>query len=319
MRTLIPMQWISGKSSRRALPSSQLLPLVGGISGKSPAFSAGMTILRHMVRFFSSIPNNQRYMKTLVSWQRAGAPTPLALSGLSRVFSKRLTIVLLAVFAGFFVNPQLSMAAPVVTSINPTVGPTAGGTLVTISGSGFTGVLGVTFGGTASLSVGFVDDSTLTALSPAQAAGTVDVLVTTPLGTSATSPADQFTYVPPPVVTGLNPATSYVYGGTSVTITGTNFTGATAVTFGITAATSFTVTNATTIVAVTPVESAGVVDVTITTPVGGTSATVLADRFSFLLPPPTPTLGEWSMIALALLLAGAGYLALRRMAARRTA
>lgn len=258
-------------------------------------------------------------MKTLVSWQRAGAPTPLALSGLSRVFSKRLTIVLLAVFAGFFVNPQLSMAQPIVTSISPNVGPLGGVFIVTISGSGFTGVTSVHFGATLSPAVGAYSDSTIQATAPAELAGTVDVTVTTPLGTSATSPADQFTYVPPPVVTGLNPATSYVYGGTSVTITGTNFTGATAVTFGITAATSFTVTNATTIVAVTPVESAGVVDVTITTPVGGTSATVLADRFSFLLPPPTPTLGEWSMIALALLLAGAGYLALRRMAARRTA
>ena len=41
-------------------------------------------------------------------------------------------------------------------------------------------------------------------------------------------------------------------GGTSVTITGTNFTGATAVTFGGTAATSVTVVSATSITATSP-------------------------------------------------------------------
>ena len=71
--------------------------------------------------------------------------------------------------------------------------------------------------------------------------GTVDVTVTTPGGTSATSPADQFTYVAAPTVTGLSPTSGPAAGGTLVTITGTGFTGATAVDFGTTPATSFTV------------------------------------------------------------------------------
>ena len=62
-----------------------------------------------------------------------------------------------------------------------------------------------------------------------------------PGGTSPTSAADQFTYTAAPAVTGLSPTSGPAAGGTSVTITGTGFTGATAVDFGTTAATSYTV------------------------------------------------------------------------------
>jgi hypothetical protein len=68
-----------------------------------------------------------------------------------------------------------------------------------------------------------------------------------------------------------------------VTITGTNFTGATAVKFGSTNATSFTVNSASSITAVSPAGT-GTVDVTVTTP-EGTSATSPSDRFSYELTP----------------------------------
>ena len=95
----------------------------------------------------------------------------------------------------------------------------------------------------------------ITATSPA-GTGTVDVTVTTPGGTSATSTADQFSYVAAPTVTAVSPTSGPAAGGTSVTITGTNFTGATAVKFGATTAT-FTVTNATSISATSPAGSCG--------------------------------------------------------------
>ena len=71
-----------------------------------------------------------------------------------------------------------------------------------------------------------VNDTTITADSPA-GTGTVDVTVTTPAGTSATSAADQFTYTVAvaPTVTGLSPTTGSQAGGTLVTITGTEFHG----------------------------------------------------------------------------------------------
>ena len=76
--------------------------------------------------------------------------------------------------------------------------------------------------------------------------------MTTAGGTSATSAADQFTYVAAPTVTSLSPTSGPATGGTAVTITGTGFTGATAVTFGGTAATAFTVNSATSITATSP-------------------------------------------------------------------
>jgi hypothetical protein len=70
-------------------------------------------------------------------------------------------------------------------------------------------------------------------------------------------------------------------GGTAVTITGTGFTGASAVDFGSRSAASFEVTSPTTITAVAPVGAAlGLVDVTVTTP-QGTSAVTKKDHFKY--------------------------------------
>jgi hypothetical protein len=173
---------------------------------------------------------------------------------------------------------------PNVTSVSPTSGPTAGGTSVTITGTGFTGASTVHFGGTVAASFGVNSDTSITAVSPAEAAGTVDVTVTTPGGTSPTSSADDFTFVSGPIVTSVSPNSGPTAGGTSVTITGTGFTGATSVDFGGTAAASFAVNSDTSIMAVSPAEAAGTVDVTVTAP-GGTSATSGADQFTFVPPP----------------------------------
>jgi len=75
----------------------------------------------------------------------------------------------------------------------------------------------------------------------------------------------------PPTVTGISPNSGPVSGGTSVTLTGTNFTGATSVTFGENAATNVTVVDATTLTATTPAHALGAVSVIVTTP-GGTNA-----------------------------------------------
>ncbi|MDQ6802633.1 MAG: IPT/TIG domain-containing protein [Acidobacteriota bacterium] len=84
-----------------------------------------------------------------------------------------------------------------VASLSPTVGGTSGGTVVTISGTGFTtGVnSSVTFGGAAAANVTVVDAVTLQATTPPHAAGTVDVVVT--FGTSVTR-TNAFTYVTTP-------------------------------------------------------------------------------------------------------------------------
>ena len=177
------------------------------------------------------------------------------------------------------------VAAPTVTSISPTAGPTSGGTTVTITGTNLSGATAVTFGGTAATGFTVNSATQITATSPA-GTGTVDVRVTTAGGTSATSAADQFTYVAAPTVTSISPTAGPTAGGTTVTITGTNLSGASAVSFGGTAATGFTVNSATQITATSPAGT-GTVDVRVTT-VGGTSATSAVDQFTYV-PAPTVT------------------------------
>src|SRR5262249_23114900 len=137
-------------------------------------------------------------------------------------------------------------AVPTVTSVSPNQGPTAGGTSVAITGTNFTTAgVAVTFGGTSATGIVVNSATSISATSPAKSAGTVDVQVTNSIATSATGASDQFTYFAPPTVSAVSPSSGVTAGGTSVTITGTNLTGATAVKFGATNATGFTVNNAT--------------------------------------------------------------------------
>ena len=175
-----------------------------------------------------------------------------------------------------------AVPTPTVTSIAPASGPAAGGTSVTISGTGFGGAAAVTFGATPATGFTVTSATQITATAPA-GTGTVDVRVTTGGGTSATSAADQFTYVAAPTVTGIAPTSGPAAGGTSVTISGTGFGGAAAVTFGATPATGFTVHNATQITATVPAGT-GTVDVRVTT-VGGTSASTPAGQFTYIAAP----------------------------------
>jgi hypothetical protein len=101
--------------------------------------------------------------------------------------------VVLPCALGIATEARAAVASPVVTGVNPNTGPPAGGTTVIISGNNFFLVSAVRFGGnTAAFTVNSINQ--ITATSPA-GTGTVDVTVTTGGGTSATSAADQFTYV----------------------------------------------------------------------------------------------------------------------------
>ncbi|MHB1891293.1 MAG: beta strand repeat-containing protein, partial [Acidimicrobiales bacterium] len=83
---------------------------------------------------------------------------------------------------------------PTVASVSPSVGSTAGGTSVTITGTNFVAGATVDFGTNAATNVTVVSSTSITATSPASQTGTVDVTVTVNKVTSATSAADHFTY-----------------------------------------------------------------------------------------------------------------------------
>jgi hypothetical protein len=176
--------------------------------------------------------------------------------------------------------------APTVSGMSPAVGPLAAGTSVTITGKNLGGATVVQFGTQPALSFTVNDTGTqITAIAPAGAAAAVDVTVTTPAGTSAKAAADKFTYMATPTITALSVTTGPTTGGTLVTIIGTNLKGATAVRFGVSLADNFTVNAAGTHITVhAPQNSPGVADVVVTAP-GGTSATVPADRFTYVQPP----------------------------------
>lgn len=84
-----------------------------------------------------------------------------------------------------------------------------------------------------------------------------------------------------PSVTAISPNTGPAAGGTVVTITGVNLTGATGAQFGLVAGTAFSVTNDTTAVVTTPAQPAGVVDLVIVD-AAGNSAISPADVFTYV-------------------------------------
>ena len=106
--------------------------------------------------------------------------------------------------------------APAVTGVSPSTGPAAGGTAVTVTGTSLAGG-SVAFGAAAATGVS-CSATSCTATSPA-GTGTVNVTVTTAGGTSATSPAGQFTYTAAPPSANLIPNPGFESAG-SPPITG---------------------------------------------------------------------------------------------------
>ncbi|WP_323493580.1 IPT/TIG domain-containing protein, partial [Undibacterium sp. 5I2] len=94
---------------------------------------------------------------------------------------------------------------------------------------------------------------------------------------------------PAPSITSVSPSSGSALGGANVVITGTNFTGATAVKFGASNASSFTVTSATQITATAP-SGSGTVHITVVNG-GVTSATSGGDQYTYIAAPTVSSLG----------------------------
>jgi hypothetical protein len=208
-------------------------------------------------------------------------PTRLG-AGRARVRAVPGIIVILALlFIATFATASAA-SPPSVDGISPTSGSTSGGTVITITGHGFAGATSVAFGaGSAVPDV--INDQTLTVVAPAHDAGLVHLRVTTPAGTSASTPADNFTYLEGPTVTGITPLSGPTSGGTEITIAGAGFTGATNVAFGAKSAVP-DVVNDSLIRVTSPSHAAGVVHLRVSGP-SGTSPATAADNFLYQDPP----------------------------------
>ncbi len=179
--------------------------------------------------------------------------------------------------------------APTVTSISPASGTTAGGTAVSITGTGFLAGATVSLGGTAATGVTVVNSTTITVTTAAHAAGTVNVVVTNSDGQAGTLTGG-YSYVvinPAPTVTSISPTSGTTLGGTAVSISGTGFLSGATVSVGGTAATGVTVVNSTTITATTAAHDAGAVSVVVTNS-DGKSGT-LSTGYTYVVINPAPT------------------------------
>ena len=201
-------------------------------------------------------------------------------------------------------NPELEnqttvsfAPVPLVSGLSVHTGPAAGGTAVTISGSGFSGATAVYFGAQTATGVNVVSGTEIQAVSPA-GFGAVNVHVANQAVESGAANADLFTYsgssasnssgdaLQPPAITGLSPSAGPVSGGTRVTVTGSGLTGATSVDFGSIPGSDLRVESDGTL-RVTAPQGTGTVNVRVIGR-GGTSSAVTADLFRYL-PAPTVT------------------------------
>jgi hypothetical protein len=197
----------------------------------------------------------------------------------------------------FAASAAASPVSPAVTKVEPGTGSAAGGTAVTITGSDFVAVTEVKFGSRAAASFKVQSSTEITAVTPAWTSGNAiaEVTVATLAATSTNLIGGSFIYEP--VVTKIEPTGGPGAGGTSVTITGEAFEGlfengagempsfVSSVKFGANKAASFEVKSSTQILAVSP-PGFGTQDVTVST-LGGTSASLGADRFAYVTPPPS--------------------------------
>jgi subtilisin-like proprotein convertase family protein len=161
---------------------------------------------------------------------------------------------------------NITTNGPTVGAFAPTTGPA--GTQVVIPGTNFTGATSVTFGGipAAAFTVNSATQITAT-VPPGALSGPITVV--TPTGSASSSTNYQVS--PPPTITAFSPASGKV--GDTITVSGTELTGATAVKFGGTPAATFAVTAPTALTAVVPA-GAGAGPIEVTTAGGtGTSTT----------------------------------------------
>ncbi|MBU3868092.1 IPT/TIG domain-containing protein [Streptomyces sp. 4503] len=207
--------------------------------------------------------------------------------------------------------PPSPVGPPLLLSVVPNSGPTAGGNLVQLNGQNLRNVISVTFGGVPAQIIsqsssggggwdgdwgggwpgggwpGNPTNDIVVVIAPPHAPGSVQVLVTTTAGTSNSQP---YTYVPPtpPTAVSITPTVGPTTGGTLYLITGTNLTGVTSVTFGANPSAILTINAAgTVLIGVTPAGPPAGGNVTVTLSGPGGSATV-PGGFTYFVPPPAP-------------------------------
>lgn len=247
-------------------------PVVSGISPTNGLIAGGTIVTITGANFLGAtgvtIGGSPATNVIVNSATQITATTPVGVAGVAAV---SVTTASGAGISGVtFTYGATAGAVPSIAAISPTNGTTAGGTVVTLTGTNFTGATGVTFNGTAG--TGFVvnSDTQITVTSPSGSAGAINIVVLSPNG--AGTATNIYTYVTAPstapTITSISPSSGTTAGGTSVTVTGTNLTGATGITFDGNAGTALVVNSNTQLTATTPAGTVGAKVVVVTTPAG---------------------------------------------------
>jgi hypothetical protein len=164
---------------------------------------------------------------------------------------------------GSLASAYTARAAPTVTSASPSVGPVAGGTAITITGTGFYTGASVTINALTCTGPTVVSSTSITCTTPANAAGAYTIAVTN-ADTQTGSKASGYTYQPAPTVTSVSPTSGALAGGGTLTLTGIGFLSGASVTIGANTCTSPVVVSSTSMTCVLPAKAAGAYTATVT-------------------------------------------------------
>lgn len=173
------------------------------------------------------------------------------------------------------------VSAPDIDSVAPITGGASGGTSITLTGTEFEANATVTVGGQPCVVTASTPTS-ITCTTPAGSPGAQDIVITNSDGGSFTA-ADAFTYLSEPTISGVSPTGGNNTGGTSITITGTQFEAGATVTVGGQPCASVVVVSDTQITCVTPAGADGAADVVVSNTDGG--EVTATGVFTFVDPP----------------------------------
>lgn len=173
----------------------------------------------------------------------------------------------------------------VVMAVRPTLGSTAGGTALTIVGTGFEPGAKVVIGGERARQVEVLDSTRITAVSPVHDEGVVDVVVRNP-GMPAAILAQGYEYLPAPTIAGVLPDEIPAAGGVRITVTGTGFEPGAFVTLDGVPALNVQVDGATRLTALAPPGMAGTAVLVVENP--GQPIAMLDGAVRYAPPVPSP-------------------------------
>lgn len=169
--------------------------------------------------------------------------------------------------------------APKISALSAPGGPAAGGRRLTITGTNLSGVRAVYVGGKKATSITSYSSTKLAVTTPAGSGAQYVRVLTGKGGLSPLTGRAVYNYLARPALTAVTPASGSASGGTTVTITGTNFAFVKAVTFGPNQASKLTVISPGKIKVTAPAGT-GTVDIRVKA-AGGTTAIVPADRYTY--------------------------------------